>query len=51
MNIAYKLYCEFIDMDYQDYTEMLEHDLSFIQENINKYGVEKTREILKQYFE
>ena len=51
MNIAYKIYCELMDLDYLDYAETLQSDLEYIQDLINKHGVKAAREILKQSFE
>ena len=51
MNIAYKIYCELMDLGYNDYSETLQSDLEFIQSFIDSYGVQETRKILKQYFE
>ena len=51
MNKVLALYKEFYDMDYNDYNETRESDLSFIQELIIDYGLTDARKILKAYFE
>ena len=49
--MAQKLYFEFIDLDFLDYSESYENDLQFIQTIIDAYGVQDARQILKSYFE
>lgn len=51
MDAAKKLYTEFCDFDYIDYTETYNSDLLFINELIKSYGVTDARKILKAYFE
>jgi hypothetical protein len=51
MDAAKKLYTEFCDFDYIDYSETYNSDLLFIQELIKDYGLTDARKILKSYFE
>ena len=46
-----QFYMEFVDFDYLDYTENITDDINYIKELINKYGIQKARKILMEYFE
>lgn len=48
---ATQLYYEFIDLDFIDYQDTKENDITFIQALIDCYGVTDARQILKNYFE
>ena len=48
---ALKLYCEFIDLDFMDYSDTINQDIKLIQSIIDLYGLTDARQILKSYFE
>lgn len=51
MDEAITLYNEFIDIDYMDYTETIEADLSYISELVREFGFAGAREYLRGMME
>ena len=50
MTEAINLYNELCDLDFMDYNDSYDSDISFIKSVIECYGVKDARQILKEYF-
>ena len=49
--MAQELYNIYCDMDYNDHAETYDNDIYFINELLDLYGLETTKQILDNYFE
>ena len=50
-NAALKIYNDFIDLDFIDYTNTIENDVETIEILINKYGSKKAAAIVTDFVE